>query len=1635
MDTPIIYYRFDDGNNNETSLLNYQTKLYDASLSSIDIMKNTNQKLGTGCLSLNNSQYVNINNTSVISGNFSIACWIYITTYQDYMTICELNYNSSNINPFWICLYHQNIFVFFGQIYINFSDLNTTILNTNTWYHIALTVSNSSYVAYVNGVALVLSDGGTTYSGSTYTGPSPVEYHYIGYGESRTTNFIGYIDDFRIYNTTLSASDISTIYNFTYIITYYDVYGNNTYYYDICGNDLYNTFTQKTLLPASNILVPFIGKARQIYSPNYINTTISTLTLNYPTTITFDSTYNNAYICSSSTSVIYRINMYTGVVNLIAGTYTTGSIVSTPVSSYSSIFTYPTSTAFDNSGNFYISDYGTKKISKMNLQTAMITDIVYAAATTSPIHILIDSKFNLYFSSSTGIYKANLLGILPLGSVSTIDSSNIYQMAFAPGNQNIIYGITPTSPTAIRVCNTTNSLLSYSIRMPTGMNNGVGIVFDSVGNLYFCTYTNVYMISNTNIPTISTTNFSNYTTVSSGITYNSLRWLSIDNADNLYITDTVGHVIYKFITNTYNTNYLLPNGLDLGTAFIPKYMLGGTSSQSGSFPLSNYIINSLNSPIEYYIEGTTYNIIDNSGLVCYYMFNYQDISGLNLANYASESIVYDASLSNTGLSYQTDYILGNGCLNLNGSQYVKINNTSIVSYWPTTNGFSVAFWLNASSSNEYTNILTFGSENLLIFLTQYNIWLYINANYAYIPINKNQWYHIVITCDYPSGGYGSPGSNYSIYLNGILTTSSKSGTMTYPVLMTNNSCYIGNGSVRGDPNYIGKLDDFRIYNRVITATEAFRLYSFNGLSLYYKFDTEDVFKGDGISIANYASGYPIYDATLSAVNSQINGISTTSSMVGTACLYLSGNYVNIPTPNISTNGFTVAFWMNTTSTNVNFPSLLYLPGTTTNTNTYIYISTVGSTVLTYECRYNTTTLRTVLSSNITINDGLWHHIVLTSTYSSPGSSTSIINFYIDNTLNISTNTGYYPSSLMTTSRIGYNTTSMYTGLIDDYRVYSRVLSAPEITALYTYTYNPGKLAVTAIGAATFTVTTPKYPGITATIMTSPVVSHTDSVTNNIYKTILTGLSQNVGYGYTFTYSNGLVLTGNTTLYSTPTAPTINFTPTISSITISTQSYSGIPTTAAYFYINGLVIQGTYSSNIYSTTISGLTSNTSYALISNIMNNNSIGQTTSTVYTLPDIPTIPTIAVTTINSNSIVFTFTTTDTVAPSSYIIVINSQTFTSATNTVTATGLSSNTSYSYYGYVSNTRGNSANTTTSSVTTIYKATGGDTIYMGNGYRYHIFTSISTAGTFSTTSGIPSTTFNIVAAGGGGGGGGGANFANVSNLPDHSDCGGGGGAGALYNNTLTATSVNFSITIGDKGSAGRWQGISGSFAGDTIISGTTSGGSITYTMKGGGAGGGGQNGAANPQLLCPGYIGGSGGGSGTNNGGTTSNVYSGGTSNKVAGTTGNVGGNGIGNKTGSVLYYNAGGGGGGALGTGTNGNFTNSNPYGGNGGSGLSLTVYNDSTPIIYYLCAGGGGGSSSINVANGGLAGSFMAGGSGEYMSEHTTSASAIRCTAPAANCYGCGGGGAGGATLKVTEGLTSAPGSQGIVIIYYEYP
>ena len=309
---------------------------------------------------------------------------------------------------------------------------------------------------------------------------------------------------------------------------------------------------------------------------------------------------------------------------------------------------------------------------------------------------------------------------------------------------------------------------------------------------------------------------------------------------------------------------------------------------------------------------------------------------------------------------------------------------------------------------------------------------------------------------------GSTSSSWCIYINGVLKTTS---TSYYPsTSITRSNAYIGRSNWSGDGYFNGYIDDFRIYNRVLSASEAASLHAnsssnyvmksgsnliYNSyLSYYYPFNAGDT---SGSTLANWVSGSRSFDATL------YNGasVSVADYKVGNSSLYLnsaSSQYVQTPNYTPGSNGLTISTWYRSNgsgnwgrifdfgngSASDNF---LMSPNAYNGSN----YGNLGFSVFAGSIGNN------FYISDINYNDNVWRHVTWTLTYASPGSSSSTWNIYLNGVLKATT-TNYYPSPSVTRtlSYIGKSNWAdgYYNGYIDDFRIYNRVLSSSEVSSLF-----------------------------------------------------------------------------------------------------------------------------------------------------------------------------------------------------------------------------------------------------------------------------------------------------------------------------------------------------------------------------------------------------------------------------------------------------------------------------------------------------------------------------------------------------------------------------------------------------------
>ena len=130
--------------------------------------------------------YLSTSSTITLSGNFTIECWVNLSSAQaNYRMLCGESISSSGK---YFTINSSGIEVQFGNDSSTIASCTHTF-NVETWYHIALVRSGTTISIYVNGVS-------KTVTNSTQSASFVLQY--VGVGYSTTNVFHGYITNFRI---------------------------------------------------------------------------------------------------------------------------------------------------------------------------------------------------------------------------------------------------------------------------------------------------------------------------------------------------------------------------------------------------------------------------------------------------------------------------------------------------------------------------------------------------------------------------------------------------------------------------------------------------------------------------------------------------------------------------------------------------------------------------------------------------------------------------------------------------------------------------------------------------------------------------------------------------------------------------------------------------------------------------------------------------------------------------------------------------------------------------------------------------------------------------------------------------------------------------------------------------------------------------------------------------------------------------------------------------------------------------------------------------------------------------------------------------------------------------------------------
>lgn len=309
----------------------------------------------------------------------------------------------------------------------------------------------------------------------------------------------------------------------------------------------------------------------------------------------------------------------------------------------------------------------------------------------------------------------------------------------------------------------------------------------------------------------------------------------------------------------------------------------------------------------------------------------------------------------------------------------------------------------------------------------------------------NTWHHVVVTF--------SGGSRTNIYVDGVLDNTTSSNV---PSQVASVSVPFELGRYAGSGGINGSLDDIRVYDRVLSSSEA--AYLASGRGIQGEPPPPPSADGLGTEIAWYVptitqdssdveeNFLPLLNNGASIVPSTGDGGSYAFSVSGGQIFYADGNQVITPAGT-----FSWAFWTKGS------PSSSEIAGVVGNYNlssnrrgpcagSYSNSSQGGNpSKLHFFFQSSATSYNANqrMQSNATVFDNTWHHVVCQFNPS------NWCRIYVDGVLD-STDTSSIPSSVNLTQRMELGRVAgsgNYTGQIDDFRVFDELLDQSQITCL------------------------------------------------------------------------------------------------------------------------------------------------------------------------------------------------------------------------------------------------------------------------------------------------------------------------------------------------------------------------------------------------------------------------------------------------------------------------------------------------------------------------------------------------------------------------------------------------------------
>jgi hypothetical protein len=467
------------------------------------------------------------------------------------------------------------------------------------------------------------------------------------------------------------------------------------------------------------------------------------------------------------------------------------------------------------------------------------------------------------------------------------------------------------------------------------------------------------------------------------------------------------------------------------------------------------------------LGGDTQSDLVTSGLVGYWSFNGGDMSGTTATDRGSggnNGTLTNGPVRVTGITGQA--------IDFDGADdYVTVTDNAALDFNDTAD-FSLSVWFNRETSDTTDTIIAKRNGTAT---TDQGYILYIDASTdkvvfevcdAVSACDEYQlaststftsigWNHVAVVWDQDAAG------TTKLYVNGVDDSAAATGTIgNIGDLSTTLAFRIGAESDGGEP-FNGKIDEARLYNRTLAATEISNLSRLgaaklavqqgdlvsSGLVSYWSFNGADI---SGTTATDRGSG--ANNGTLT------NGPTRVQGKVGQALNFDGADDYVITAANqdyeLLTKSFSAWIFPQTiTGTDVVFA----LPAASV-TNLFLDVCSSDAT----ECPSTANTLSLYTrrtngdngvwyasgANRLTLN--AWNHIVVTLDCSSTANDPVM---YINGVSVPVTETdapsgGNCTEAVNKQAYIGSDTSADFDGFIDELRIYNRILSANEVAALY-----------------------------------------------------------------------------------------------------------------------------------------------------------------------------------------------------------------------------------------------------------------------------------------------------------------------------------------------------------------------------------------------------------------------------------------------------------------------------------------------------------------------------------------------------------------------------------------------------------